>query len=87
VFPIVEPAMLAKFPPTLLLVGSRDFAASSLTVMHRRLLQAGVDAELVMFDGLWHAFYIYPSLPESREAYEILRRFFDSHLGRSRARQ
>jgi epsilon-lactone hydrolase len=81
VSPIESPALLAKFPPTLLLAGSRDFAVSSETVMQRRLWQAGVDAELVIFDGLWHAFMIHPELPESREVYEIVGRFFDRHLG------
>jgi len=81
-FPIVSQELLAKFPPTLLLAGSRDFSASSLTVMHRRLRGAGADAELFLFDGLWHAFVMFPTLPESREAYGIVGRFFDNHLGR-----
>src|SRR5206468_7800505 len=45
VFPIESPEVLAKFPPTLLLAGDRDFTASSLTVMHRRLRQAHVESE------------------------------------------
>ena len=49
--------------------------------MHRRLRQAGVAAELYVFDGLWHAFFIYPTLPESRETYDIIASFFDAHLG------
>jgi acetyl esterase/lipase len=83
VFPIESPEVLAKFPPTLLLSGNRDFAASSLTVMHRRLRQAHADSELYIFDGLWHAFVMDPTLPESREAYDIVWDFFDRHLGRS----
>jgi monoterpene epsilon-lactone hydrolase len=81
-FPIVSPQLLAKFPPTLLIAGNRDFSASSLTLMHRRLRAVGVDAELYLFDGLWHAFIVDCSLPESREVYGIVARFFDSHLGR-----
>jgi epsilon-lactone hydrolase len=83
VFPIESPDVLARFPATLLLAGSRDFAASSLTLMQRRLWEAGVDAELFLFDGLWHAFMMDPDLPESRETYGILARFFARHLGRS----
>lgn len=87
-FPIESPALLARFPPTLLLAGSRDFAASSETVMHRRLWESGVDAELIIFDGLWHAFMMHPELPESREVYDIVERFFDRHLAHgSRARE
>ena len=81
-FPLESPQLLAKFPPTLLIAGSRDFAASSETIMQRRLWEWGVDAELILFDGLWHAFMMDPKLPESREVYEILGRFFDRHLGR-----
>jgi acetyl esterase/lipase len=84
--PLVLPAtsneVLARFPPTLLIVGGRDFAASSMTRTHRRLRAAGVSADLFVFDGMWHAFFIYPKLPESRETYLIMARFFDRHLGR-----
>jgi acetyl esterase/lipase len=80
-FPIVSPQLLAKFPPTLLIAGNRDFSASSLTLMHRRLRAVGVDAELYLFDGLWHAFVVDCTLPESREVYGIVARFFDTHLG------
>lgn len=79
-FPGNDPALLARFPPTLLMAGSRDFAVSSLTTMHRRLLGAGATADLVVFDGLWHAFFVFPDLPESKEAYGLIARFFDRHL-------
>lgn len=82
-FPGHDAALLARFPPTLLMAGSRDFSVSSLTTMHRRLLVAGVDADLVVFDGLWHAFLVFPDLPESKEAYALVARFFDRHLGRA----
>jgi monoterpene epsilon-lactone hydrolase len=81
-FPIGSDALLRQFPPTLLIAGSRDFAASSATSMQRRLWEAGVDSELFIFDGLWHAFMMHPDLPESREVYGIVWRFFDTHLDR-----
>jgi acetyl esterase/lipase len=82
-FPGNDPALLARFPPTLLMAGSRDFSVSALTTMHRRLLDADATAELVVFDGLWHAFLVFPDLPESKEAYALIARFFDRHLGRA----
>lgn len=85
-FPIDSDEVLAQFPPTLLIAGSRDFAASSETTMHRRLWEAGVDSQLFIFDGLWHAFMMHPDLPESREVYEIVWRFFDTHLYRTSRR-
>jgi epsilon-lactone hydrolase len=81
-YPLTSPALLAKFPPTLHLGGSRDFAASVLTLSHRKLLAGGVASQLVLFDGLGHAFFMRPDLPESQEAYAIIWRFFDERLGR-----
>jgi epsilon-lactone hydrolase len=30
---------------------------------------------------LWHAFFVDPDLPESKEVYGVIVRFFDRHLG------
>lgn len=46
VFPGDHPAVLAQFPPSLLISGTRDFAASSIATMHRRMLAAGIAADL-----------------------------------------
>jgi monoterpene epsilon-lactone hydrolase len=81
-YPLLSDAEIKAFPPTLLLAGSRDFAASALTLAHRRLAQAGVPSELFLFDGLPHAFFVWPDMPESFEAYRVITRFFDTHLGR-----
>lgn len=80
VFPGAYPDVLRLFPPSLLIAGSRDFAASSVTDFHLRLDAAGVDARLYQFDGLWHAFHIFPELPESRQVYRIMAAFFDGYL-------
>jgi monoterpene epsilon-lactone hydrolase len=80
VAPGEDPELIRQFPPSLLIAGSRDFAASSVTTMHRRLIAQGVDAELFLFDGLWHAFHIFPDLPESMEVYRLLASFFDRTL-------
>lgn len=80
VAPAVDARILGKFPPSLLIAGSRDFAASSVTTMHRRLVAQKVRAELFIFDGLWHAFHIFPDLPESSEVYGLLADFFDRTL-------
>jgi acetyl esterase/lipase len=47
---------------------------------HRELVKAGVDAELHVWDGLGHAFFYNPDLPESREAFDVMARFFQQHL-------
>lgn len=81
-YPLVSDAEVKAMPPTLLLAGGRDFAASALTFAHRRLAAAGVESELHLFDGLPHAFFVWPDMPESTEAYGLIASFFDRHLGR-----
>jgi monoterpene epsilon-lactone hydrolase len=76
-----SPAILAQFPPTLLISGTRDFAMSSVLQAQRLLTNAGVETELHVWDGMWHAFFSDPELPESKEAYAVMVRFFDRHLG------
>ncbi len=80
-YPLNSAEETRAFPPTLMLAGGRDFAVSALTLAHRRLLAAGVPSELVLFDGLPHAFFMWPDMPESIEAYTVIARFFDAHLG------
>jgi acetyl esterase/lipase len=80
-YPFGSDAVMAAFPPVLQLAGSRDFAASILTAQHRRLTGLGVASELQLFDGLGHAFFVWPDMPESMEAYRLVAAFFDRHLG------
>jgi epsilon-lactone hydrolase len=82
VIPANAPAMLKQFPPTLLITGTRDFSMSSLLQSQRLLTNAGVEAELHVWDGMWHSFFSDPELPESKEAYAVMAAFFDKHLGR-----
>lgn len=75
-------ADLKGFPPTLFITSTRDLLLSGTTILHRAFLQAGVDAELVVFEALPHAFWNNAQLPESKEADGIMARFFDRHLGK-----
>jgi epsilon-lactone hydrolase len=81
VLPINSADVLRKFPPTLLIAGSRDFAVSSLFHTQAALTNVGVETELHIWDGMWHAFFIDPELPESKEVYKVIVNFFDRHLG------
>jgi acetyl esterase/lipase len=84
--PLVLPAnsldMLKRFPPTLLITGTRDSAMSAVLQSHRLLTNAGVEADLHVWDGMWHSFFSDPELPESKEAYAVMAKFFDKHLGK-----
>ena len=72
---------LRGFPPTVLITGTRDLLLSSTVRTHRKLRQAGVVAELHVFEGQSHAQYNRDT-PEGKEAYEEIARFFDRHLGK-----
>jgi epsilon-lactone hydrolase len=82
VFPSRSLRVMAKFPPSLLITATRDWALSSVAHMHSRLVALGVDAQLHVWEGLDHAFLHYADLPESREAFDVAARFFDRHLGK-----
>ena len=80
--PVLSPvfADLHGMPPTLFMTSTRDMLLSHTTILHRAFLRAGVDASLVVFEGLNHCFWYDPNLPESREANQIMADFFDRHL-------
>jgi acetyl esterase/lipase len=80
VSPLDSPAVLAKFPPTLLITGTRDFAYSGAIYTHEQLVKLGVDAELHVWEGLFHGFFYNADVPESRDAFNVMIKFFDQHL-------
>ncbi|MBV8606218.1 MAG: alpha/beta hydrolase [Singulisphaera sp.] len=71
------------FPPAILTTGTRDLFLSNTVRTHRKLREAGVEAELQVFEGISHAQYqLAANTPESKEAFEEIARFFDAHLGK-----
>jgi len=83
VSPVYDAAVLAKFPPTLVITGMRSAEASAAVYTHTQLVKAGVDADLHVWEGMWHGFIYDVSLPESQEAYDVIVKFFSLHLGKS----
>ena len=81
--PVLSPmyADLRGFPPTLCMTSTRDHCLSGTTDFHRALLRAGVDARLMVFDAMPHAFWYRFDIPESKEALEAQASFLDEHLG------
>jgi monoterpene epsilon-lactone hydrolase len=69
------------FPPVILSTGTRDLLLSSTVRVHRKLRQAGVEAQLQVFEGQSHGGYN-TDTPEGKEAFEEIAKFFDKHLGR-----
>lgn len=82
--PILSPIYsdLHGLPPTLFVTSGRDLLLSGTVNLHRAYLNAGVDARLVVYDALPHAFWYDPMLPEAIEANRIMADFFVKQLGK-----
>lgn len=66
------------FPPTLIQSGTRDLFLSNSVRMHRALRQAGVEAELHVWEAAPHGGF--PTAPEADDMHRELRRFMDKHM-------
>ncbi len=82
--PVLSPiyADLKGMPPTLLVSSTRDLLLSDTALFHRALLRAGVNAQLVVFEALPHAFWYHFELPETTEALNDIAKFFTEKLSR-----
>jgi epsilon-lactone hydrolase len=69
---------LSGFPPTFLQTGTRDLFLSNTVRMHRALREAGVDAELHVWEAMPHGGFF--GAPEDDEIGVEVRRFLDKHL-------
>ena len=81
VAPVNSPEVLAKFPPTLMITGTRGFELSAALYTHEQLVKAGVDTELHVWEGLFHGFFYNVDVPESKDALNVIVKFFDRRLG------
>lgn len=81
--PVVSPLFsdLRGTPPTLVIASTRDQLLSQSAIYHRALLRSGVDADLIVFEGLPHAFWTSIDCPETDEAFMAMNAFFQRHLG------
>ncbi|HYL14373.1 MAG TPA: alpha/beta hydrolase fold domain-containing protein [Terriglobales bacterium] len=86
VSPVSSPEVLAKFPPTLVVTGTRGFELSAALYTHEQLTKAGVDTELHVWEGLFHGFFYNADVPESKDALNVIVKFFDRHLGGAMSR-
>ena len=70
------------FPPTLVVTGTRSFDLSNAVYTHAQLVKNGVDADLHVWEGMFHGFFYNPDVPESRACYDVIVRFFAARLGK-----
>jgi acetyl esterase/lipase len=68
------------FPPTWLQSGTRDLFLSNTVRMHRALRQAGVEAELHVFEAATHVMFM--AGPEAQDRTREVRQFVDKHWRR-----
>jgi epsilon-lactone hydrolase len=82
--PVLSPIYsdMHGLPPTLFITSGRDLLLSGTVNLHRAYLLAGVDARLVVYDALPHAFWYNPQLPEAIEANHVMADFFAKQLGK-----
>jgi len=80
--PLVSPILsdLSRFPPALLVSGTRDALLSATTSLHRALRRAGAEADLFVFDAMPHTHWYALHLPETREALDAMVAFFTARL-------
>jgi acetyl esterase/lipase len=76
----LHPEVLKKFPPTLIITGTRAMDMSPAIYTNSQLLKAGVHSTLVVGEGMGHCFIMQSNLPESQDAYHVIVNFFRENL-------
>ena len=78
--PASHPDVLAKFPPTLVITGTRAPDLSPAVFTHSQLVKAGIPGDLIVGEGLGHCYIYSANYPESQDAYAAIAAFFKKHL-------
>jgi acetyl esterase/lipase len=74
--------VLAKFPPTLVITGTRAPDLSPAVFTHSQLVKAGIPGDLIVGEAMSHCYIYMSDLPEAQDAYQAIIRFFRTNLGR-----
>lgn len=78
--PALHPATIAKFPPSLLITGTRAMDLTPVVYTNTQLLKAGVKSTLVVGEGMGHCYIYQSALPEARDTWGVIVRFFRDNL-------
>ena len=78
--PLVSPIFgdLTGLPPTIIFVGGDEILLSDAEILHQRLTQSNVTAQLVVKPERWHGYLLY-GLPEDKGDLALLNRFLNEH--------
>jgi acetyl esterase/lipase len=83
--PVISPALhgevLAQFPPTLVITGTRAMDMSPAVYTSSQLIKAGVESTLIVGEAMGHCYMYDPELPESRDAFDAIVAHFRKRLG------
>lgn len=83
-FPASTPAILAKFPPTLILSSSRDALLGNALDTSANLVAAKVPNQLYVREGFGHGYFTQvPDVPEAIAAWQVTVDFFARYLGKA----
>ena len=80
VSPMLHLDVLAKFPPTLVITGTRAPDLSPAVFTHSQLIKAGASSQLIVGEGMSHCYMYMPDLPEAQDAYRTIVDFFRKNL-------
>src|ERR1700722_5837543 len=82
--PVLSPIYsdLNGWPPSLLVTSTRDLLLSDTALFHLALTKAGVDAQLLVYEALPHAFWYHYELPETTDTLNRMSKFFVEKLGK-----
>lgn len=78
--PALHPDLIAKFPPTLIITGTRAMDMSPAIVTNSALIKAHVPSTLIVGEGMGHCYIYQSNLPEARDAHQAIVDFFRANL-------
>lgn len=78
--PALHPDVIAKFPPALIITGTRAMDMSPAIVTNSALIKARVPSTLIVGEGMGHCYIYQPNLPEARDAHQAAVDFFRANL-------
>lgn len=67
-------------PPAIIISGTRDLFLSQSVLTHRKLRNAGVKADLQVWEGMSHAQYEAYNTPEAKEVFTEMSNFFKENM-------
>jgi len=80
VSPALHPEVMARFPPTLLITGTRAPDLSPAAFTNSALIKARVPSTLIVGEGMGHCYIYFTGSPEARDAQQAIVDFFRANL-------